>query len=100
MSSPSSAQQSTVVVLKSDSQHEDEIILAKVPPAGTLRAAWESTVDRMRVPLADNVVPGLRAVDHLQIPIVSFGVVALLKELEGLKVPTSKKLLRFNAGAR
>jgi len=89
-----------ILVLHSDSPAGDEIYLAKVAPAETLQETWDSTASRLRVPLADKVVPELRAADHLQIPIISFGVVASLQELVNLGLPTAEKPLRFIADAR
>ncbi|MFN0053116.1 MAG: DUF1559 domain-containing protein [Planctomycetales bacterium] len=89
-----------ILVLNSASPRNDEIILAKIPRGGTLQSTWLGTADRLQTPLGDALTPELRAFDQLQIPIISFGVVASLTELVGLGVPTVDKPDRFIADAR
>lgn len=89
-----------IVLLKSDSTTKDEIILARIRPAATMQATWDAVAARMIKPNAPRVARGLRQMDHLQIPIISFGVTAPLKELIGLGLPTAKSPQRFIADAR
>lgn len=89
-----------IVLLKTDTAEHDEIILAKVTPGKTLQATWDAVQTRRRVPAAKEVVQHLRSVDHLQIPIISFGLVATLTELINLKVDIQKHPERFIAAAR
>ncbi len=89
-----------ILLLKSDSAKQDEIILARIKPAATLRATWEAVADRISKPKADQVVRELRAIDELQIPIISFGVVSPVTELIGLGLPTATRPNRFIADAR
>ncbi|MDB5342732.1 MAG: hypothetical protein JWP89_1109 [Schlesneria sp.] len=78
-----------ILLLKSDSPKQDEIILARIKPAVTLRATWETAADRISKPKADQVVRELRGIDELQIPIISFGVTSPVTELIGLHLPTA-----------
>jgi hypothetical protein len=89
-----------IVLLKSDSAKQDEIILARIAPAATLRATWEKVTDRMSKPKADQVVHELRGIDQLQIPIISFGVTSPVTELIGLKLPLATRPDRFIVDAR
>lgn len=89
-----------VVLLKSDSARKDEIILARTNPAETLQSTWNSVAERFHQPRAKQVIRELRAIDHLQVPVLSFGLVAELKDLNGLGLPTLAKPLRYIADAR
>lgn len=89
-----------IVLLKTDSPQKDEIILARIEPDASLQATWITAVDRMQRPKASDVVRELRAVDELQIPILSFGVISPVKELIGLRVPTAKHPDRYIEDAR
>ena len=89
-----------IVLLKTDTDEHDEIILAKVTPGKTLQATWDAVQARRQVPMAKEVIQQLRSVDHLQIPIISFGLVATLTELINLKVDVQKHPERFIAAAR
>lgn len=89
-----------IVLLKSDSRRQDEIILARIKPAATLRATWEAVAARLKQPISDHVVRELRGMDELQIPIISFGVTSPVSEVIGLSIPTATKPDRFIADAR
>jgi len=89
-----------VVRLKTDSARSDEIILARIKPEATLRKTWHTVADRIQKPMAPKVVRDLRRMDHLQIPIISFGVTSPLGDLIGLGIPTSTNPDRFIADAR
>lgn len=89
-----------IVRLKSDSVRSDEIILARIRPEETLRKTWNTVADRIHKPAAPQVVRDLRRMDHLQIPILSFGVTSPLEDLIGLGIPTPTKPDRFIADAR
>lgn len=89
-----------IVRLKTDGAQSDEIILARIKPEGTLRATWNTVLQRIQSPNAPQVVRELRRMDRLQIPIISFGVTSPLPELIGLEIPTPTKPDRFIADAR
>lgn len=89
-----------IVLLKSDSRRQDEIILARIKPAATLRATWDAVAARLKQPIANQVVRELRGMDELQIPIISFGVTSPVSEVIGLSIPTATNPDRFIADAR
>lgn len=89
-----------IVVLSTDTEHADEIILAKIASEKTLREVWNTTQKRLSTPLGKKVYPGLQGVDQLQIPIISFGIEAELTEIKGLGVPTGNLPLRYIDCAR
>ncbi len=89
-----------ILLLKSDSAKQDQIILARIKPAATLQATWEAVADRISKPKANQVVRELRGIDELQIPIISFGVTSPVTDLIGLRLPTAKRPDRFIADAR
>lgn len=89
-----------ILLLKSDSAKQDEIILARIAPAATLRATWEAVADRMSKPKAKQVIREMRGIDRLQVPIISFGVTSPVSELIGLAIPTATNSGRFIADAR
>lgn len=89
-----------IVLLKSDSRRQDEIILARIKPAATLRATWDAVATRLKQPISDQVVRELRGMDELQIPIISFGVSSPVSEVVGLSIPTATNPDRFIADAR
>src|SRR5262249_32175744 len=64
-----------VISLTSTSSRGDEIILAKIAPQTTLQATWDATAERLLIPRTPDREPNLRGMDHLQIPILSIGVV-------------------------
>lgn len=87
-----------ILSLQTNSQQQDEILLAKVAPQDSLQATWDSVAGRLRTPLANGVETELRAVDQLQIPILSFGVLAKFPELS-FNIPTKASPDRFIAEA-
>lgn len=89
-----------IVLLKTNSPKRDEIILARVAPEASLEATWLAVADRIKSPKVSNVVRELREIDELQIPILSFGVVATLKDLIGLPISTAQIPGRHIADAR
>lgn len=84
-----------IVLLKTDSSRNDEIILARTNPSATLRSTWDSVAERLHQPRAKQVIRELRAIDHLQVPVLSFGLEGPLKELIGLGIPTAAKPHRY-----
>lgn len=89
-----------VLLLRTDSRQGDEIILAKIAPQDSLQKTWKTAAARLKTPLSKQVEAELRAVDHLQIPIMSFGVLAQFSELISLGIPTKASPDRIIADAQ
>lgn len=75
-----------VLILKTNSPQQDEIILARTPVGETLRSLWNNVSERLRSPNPHRVYKDLHDADRLEIPILELGVSKRFGELEGLSV--------------
>ncbi|MBI1345851.1 DUF1559 domain-containing protein [bacterium] len=78
-----------IVVLQADVPEHDEIIVAKVTPNETLQETWLQVAGRLKQPSDEKLIPHLRALDELQIPVIRCALEAKLHDLAGLSIPTA-----------
>lgn len=86
-----------IIALKTDSPQGDEIFLAKIELDKSLQTTWERVADRLRQRQGAQVIEQLRGIDHLQIPILSFGIKGSLHQLSGARIPMPRHPERFIA---
>ncbi|MDX1967184.1 MAG: DUF1559 domain-containing protein [Planctomycetaceae bacterium] len=72
-----------ILKLMTDSRQRDDIFIARVAPDATLRETWDSVLKRLQKPQAKRLNRQVLGIDTVQIPVLSFGLIARFEELLG-----------------